>query len=109
MSRASEEVTRRETYPQRAFEALLVVAVDGGQDLQELHDALLVVEVGHLLEGLLDQLTKGLGLRRREEEKKRGSVDAEARCEGAGGGVAPRVPEMKVGDIRGNRNPVAFK
>lgn len=56
-------------YPQGAFEALLVVAVNRRQDLQELLNALLVVEVGHLLEGLLDQLAESFGL---EKEKERG-------------------------------------
>lgn len=51
------------TYPQSTFEALFVKAVDGGQDLEELVDALLVVEVGELLERLLDLLAKSLGLK----------------------------------------------
>lgn len=55
--------TRGPTHPEGTFEALLVVAADGCQDLEELEDALLVIEVGHLLECLLDQFTKRLGLK----------------------------------------------
>lgn len=80
-------------YPQSTFEALLVKTVNWGDDLEELVDALLVVEVGKLLEGLLDLLPQSLCLetvtreREREGEKKREfrrlkrhSGD-EARCE----------------------------
>lgn len=53
---------RQETYPEGTFEALLVVAVDWREYLQELQDALLVVEIGDLLERLLNQLTKSFSL-----------------------------------------------
>lgn len=49
-------------YPQSTFEALLVKTVNWGDDLEELVDALLVVEVGKLLEGLLDLLPQSLCL-----------------------------------------------
>lgn len=55
-----------ETYPERTFEALLVVAVDRCKYLQELLDALLIVEIGHLLERLLNQLAKSFSLKRGE-------------------------------------------
>lgn len=55
------------TYPQGTFEALLVVAVDRRENLQELLNALLVVEVGDLFEGLLDQLAESFGLKRRKK------------------------------------------
>lgn len=53
---------RQETYPEGTFEALLVIAVDWREYLQELQDALLVVEIGDLFERLLNQLTKSLRL-----------------------------------------------
>lgn len=55
-----------ETYPQGTFEALLVVAVDWYKYFQELQDALLIVEIGYLLERLLNQLTKSFSLERGE-------------------------------------------
>lgn len=53
---------RQETYPEGTFEALLVIAVDWREYLQELQDALLVVEIGDLFERLLNQLTKSFRL-----------------------------------------------
>lgn len=62
-------------YPQSTLEALLVKAVVGGENLKELVDALLVVEVGELLEGLLDLLPQRFCLRnegrRRDRERER--------------------------------------
>lgn len=55
-----------ETYPEGTFEALLVVAVNWCKYLQELQDALLIVEVGYLLKRLLNQLTKSFSLKRGE-------------------------------------------
>lgn len=55
-------------YPQSTFEALFVEAVDGRDYLKELVDALLIIEVGKLLKGLLDLLTKSLRLRGRREK-----------------------------------------
>lgn len=49
-------------YPQSTFEALLVKTINWGDYLEELVDALLVVEVGELLEGLLDLLPQCLCL-----------------------------------------------
>ncbi len=49
-------------YPQSTFEALFVEAVDGREYLKELVDALLIIEVSELLKGLLNLLTKSLGL-----------------------------------------------
>lgn len=62
-----------ETYPEGTFEALLVVAVDWCKYFQELQDALLIIEIGYLLERLLNQLTKSFGLKTGEnwEEKQR--------------------------------------
>lgn len=54
---------RRITYPKGTFEALLVVAVDWCYYLQELQDALLIVQIGYLLKRLLNQLTKSFSLR----------------------------------------------
>lgn len=47
-----------QTYPEGTFEALLVIAVDWCKCLQELQNALLIIEIGYLLERLLNQLTK---------------------------------------------------
>lgn len=55
-------------YPQSTFEALFVKAVDGREYLKELVDALLIIEVSELLEGLLDLLTKSLRLIEREKK-----------------------------------------
>lgn len=55
------------TYPQGTFEALLVIAVNRCKNLQELLNALLVIEVGHLFESLLDQLAQSFGLKRNGE------------------------------------------
>lgn len=79
-------------YPQSTFEALLVKTVNWGDDLEELVDALLVVEVGKLLEGLLDLLPQSLCLETVTRERKRGKKKRdfrrlkrhsgdEARCE----------------------------
>ena len=70
MASSSELIFVISTHAQGAFEALLVEAVDGGQDLEELVDALLVIQVGELLEGLLDQLPEGLSLRRERERER---------------------------------------
>lgn len=51
-----------EPYPQGTFEALLVIAVDGCKYLQKLEDALLIVEIGDLLERLLNQLAQSFSL-----------------------------------------------
>lgn len=59
-------------YPQSTFEALLVKTVDWGDYLKELVDALLVVEVGELLEGLLDLLPQCLCLETAMMERERG-------------------------------------
>lgn len=56
-----------ETYPKGTFETLLVIAVDWCKYFQELQDALLIVEIGYLLECLLNQLTKGFSLEKEEE------------------------------------------
>lgn len=56
-----------ETYPEGTFEALLVIAVDRCEDLQKLQDALLIVEIGYLLECLLNQLSKSFSLKRGEK------------------------------------------
>lgn len=53
-----------ETYPKGAFETLLVIATDRCKDIQELEDALLIVEISYLLECLLDQFTECLRLQR---------------------------------------------
>lgn len=60
-------------YPQSTFEALLVKTVNWGDDLEELVDALLVVEVGKLLEGLLDLLPQSLCLETMTTERERGT------------------------------------
>ena len=49
-------------YPQSTFEALFVEAVYRRENLKEHVDALLVVEVGKLLEGLLDLFPQRFGL-----------------------------------------------
>lgn len=61
------------TYPEGAFEALLVIAVDWCKYLQELQDALLIVEIGYLLERLLNQLTKSFCLKRNKKGERKGS------------------------------------
>lgn len=74
-------------YPQSTFEALLVKTVNWGDYLKELVDALLVIEVGKLLEGLLDLLPQRLCLETEMMERERGEGwrvggdDDEARCE----------------------------
>lgn len=64
-------------YPQSTFEALLVKTVNWGDDLEELVDALLVVEVGKLLEGLLDLLPQSLCLETVMRERERGKKKKE--------------------------------
>lgn len=59
------------TYPEGAFEILFVISVNRRKDLEKLEDALLLVQVGEQLEGLLDQLSQRLGLQRTEETHKR--------------------------------------
>lgn len=59
-------------YPQSTFEALLVKTVNRGDYLKELVDALLVVEVGELLKGLLDLLPQRLCLETVMEEREGG-------------------------------------
>lgn len=66
-TRSGADARETKTYPQGTFEALLVVAVNRRKNLQELLNALLVVEVGHLFEGLLNQLAESFGLRRRRK------------------------------------------
>lgn len=60
------EARSEETYPEGTFEALLVIAVDWCQYLEELQDALLIVEVGYLLKRLLNQFTQSFSLGREE-------------------------------------------
>lgn len=50
------------SYPESTFETLFIKSVDRRQDLEEFEDALLIVHVGKLLEGLLDQFAQCLGL-----------------------------------------------
>lgn len=59
------------TYPKCTFKELLVVAVDWCDDLQELQCALLIVEIGNLLERLLNQLPKSFSLKRGGNSKNR--------------------------------------
>lgn len=63
------EARIKETYPEGTFEALLIIAVDWSKYLQELQDALLVVEIGYLLKRLLDQLTESFSLKRIKTER----------------------------------------
>lgn len=63
-----------ETYPKGTFEALLVIAVDWRQYLQELQDALLIVEIGHLLKRLLNQFTQSFSLGREEKGEVKGGT-----------------------------------
>lgn len=63
------EAEGRETYPEGAFETLLVIATDRCKDIQELEDALLIVEISYLLECLLNQFTECLRLHKRRREK----------------------------------------
>ena len=60
-----------ETYPKGTSEELLVEAVDWRQYLQELQDALFVIEIGYLLKRLLNQFTESFGLEARKREKMR--------------------------------------
>lgn len=66
------EARVEETYPEGTFEALLVIAIDLCKYLQELQDALLVVEIGHLLKRLLNQLTKSFSLKRGQNLEEKG-------------------------------------
>lgn len=66
------EARVEETYPEGTFEALLVIAVDRCKYLQELQDALLIVEIGYLFERLLNQLTESFSLEREEKGEGRG-------------------------------------
>ena len=53
----------RDAYPQSTFKTFLVKSVDRRKNLEELEDALRIVEVGNLFEGLLDQLPQCFCLR----------------------------------------------
>lgn len=71
-SQSADNVLFLLSYPQSTFEALLVKAVNWGDYLKELVDALLVIEVGKQFEGLLDLLPQRLCLETVMMERERG-------------------------------------
>lgn len=73
-SKTLTRVERRETYPEGTFETLLVIATDRCKDIQELEDALLIIEISYLLECLLNQFTECLSLQKRREKLNKGFI-----------------------------------